>query len=339
MCRVRCPFSLNVLPHSEQLNGFSLECTAMCPVRFCFSLNLLPHTEQLNGLSPECTAMCWVRLPFCVNLLPHSEQRNGLSPECMTMCPVRFCFSLNLLPHSEQLYGLSPECMAMCCVRLYFTLNLLPHSEQGNGFSLKWASSPTSSLFTGTGVKVTLVRSASSWLVQSSSCSSLMCGGSGSSWSRLELHSCCSGGTSSLLTDRWTSVGQRRQTDRCYIKTTGARLDHFGIIIDPQILLFCSCWLFPAGHLSSSPKIKEAYVPRERESDWQGDTGKHLERHHHDVYRHASSGAAAPAFCVNSQWFVFMAELLRSVWITIGGEMANRSCSFYASSPVWMELV
>ena len=43
--------------------------------------------------------------------------------------------------------------------------------------------------------------SASSWLVQSSSCSSLMCGSSGgSSWSSPELQSCCSGGTSSSST-------------------------------------------------------------------------------------------------------------------------------------------
>ena len=52
---------------------------------------------------------------------------------------------------------------------------------------------------------------------------------------------------------------------------------------------------------------------------------------------HASLGATAPASCVNSRLFVYKAEMLCSVWITIIRELANRSC-FYASSPVWMGL-
>ena len=86
---------------------------------------------------------------------------------------------------------------------------------------------------------------------------------------------------------------------------------------------------------------KTAFVSWMRELDWQGRHGgntmiKHR-HHHYDVYCHASLGAAVPAFCVNSWRFVFKAELLRSVWITIGGELMNRGCGFYASSPVWME--
>ena len=57
------------------------------------------------------------------------------------------------------------------------------------------------------------------------------------------------------------------------------------------------------------------------------------------MYSHASLEAAVPAFCVNSQRFFFKAEMLRSVWITIGGELANRGWIFYTSSPVWMGLV
>ena len=37
--------------------------------------------------------------------------------------------------------------------------------------------------------------------------------------------------------------------------------------------------------------------------------------------------------------FVFNVEMLRSVWITISEELANGGYSFYASSPVWMELM
>ena len=70
--------------------------------------------------------------------------------------------------------------------------------------------------------------------------------------------------------------------------------------------------------------------------------GKHLENTSTSSswrHRHASLGAAVPAFCVNSWRFVFNAEMLRSVWITIGGELANRGCGFYVSSPVWMGLM
>ena len=60
-------------------------------------------------------------------------------------------------------------------------------------------------------------------------------------------------------------------------------------------------WTFPQ---------KTALVPtRVRGSDWQGthrgNTLKTHQHHHHDVYRHASSGATAPAFCVNSRQFIF----------------------------------
>ena len=75
--------------------------------------------------------------------------------------------------------------------------------------------------------------------------------------------------------------------------------------------------------------------------DW-GAPGKHLtshRHHHHDMYRHASLGAAASAFWLNSWRFTFKAEMLRSVWITIGGELANHRSGIYASSPVWMGLL
>ena len=42
-------------------------------------------------------------------------------------------------------------------------------------------------------------------------------------------------------------------------------------------------------------------------------------------------------FCVNLRLLVFKAEMLHSVWITIGWELL--SCSFYTSPPVWMGLL
>ena len=89
-------------------------------------------------------------------------------------------------------------------------------------------------------------------------------------------------------------------------------------------------WTFPQ---------KTPSIPTSEGVTLTGDTGKHLECHHHDMYCHISLGAAAPAFCVNSRRFVFKAEMLRSVWIIIGGGLANLGCSIYASSLVWMGLL
>ena len=46
-----------------------------------------------------------------------------------------------------------------------------------------------------------------------------------------------------------------------------------------------------------------------------GHRGNTLKAHrrHHDMYCHASLGAAVLAFCVNSRWFIFKVEMLRSV--------------------------
>ena len=61
----------------------------------------------------------------------------------------------------------------------------------------------------------------SSWLVLSSSCSSLICVGSGSSCSRLGLHSCsqccCSGGTSSSETEGCRESGGKERRSRGYL--------------------------------------------------------------------------------------------------------------------------
>ena len=52
--------------------------------------------------------------------------------------------------------------------------------------------------------------------------------------------------------------------------------------------------------------------------------------HHHDMYRNASLGAAAPAFCVNSRRFVYKAELLRIIhhWRRIGELWLRLLCIF-----------
>ena len=101
---------------------------------------------------------------------------------------------------SEVLSGSGPP-QSSLSVPISICSGCLWWSCEDSGFSSSSSSSSSN---------VNLVTSSSSWLVQSSSCSSLMCGGSGTSWSRLELHSCCSDWTSSLLTDScWTSAGNR----------------------------------------------------------------------------------------------------------------------------------
>ena len=90
----------------------------------------------------------------------------------------------------------------------------------------------------------------------------------------------------------------------------------------------------PAQKYASQCPVRQMASPCLVTGEHRGNTLKKHQCYHHNVYRHASLGAAAPAFCENSWWFIFKAKLL----ITIGGELANRGCGFYASSPVWMGL-
>lgn len=117
------------------------------------------------------------------------------------------------LPQSEQLKDFSPVWILLLVIQSGFKFlagSDPPQSFPSSSGWLWWScedwcssSSCSSSLFT-----VMLKTPASSWLVWASSCSSLMSGGSGgSSWSGPELQPCCSGGSSSLLTDSsWTSA-------------------------------------------------------------------------------------------------------------------------------------
>ena len=231
---------LNVLLQKEQLKGFSPVWTLMCLSSDQPWLKLLWHTEQLNGFSPEWRLMWATTCSLRVKRLLQKEQLNGFSPLWFLMCLFRFVLWTKVFPHSEQvneslliillITEFKPAWGSLVPVQLSSLTSVSEESSvsgSGSGFlagsgppqssSLAsvsicedWGfSSSSSSLFTGTAVKVNLVTSSSSWLVQSSSCSSLMCRGSGSAWSRLEVHSCCSGGTSSSLTDRWTSAGNR----------------------------------------------------------------------------------------------------------------------------------
>ena len=92
----------------------------------------------------------------------------------------------------------------------------------------------------------------------------------------------------------------------------------------------------PDRDLSEVSLRKQPPSPQVRESDWQ-------EGHRETPWKHTNviimMSPSALAFCVNSQQFVFKAEMLHSVWITIGRELANCSSSIYASSPVWMGLL
>ena len=55
-------------------------------------------------------------------------------------------------------------------------------------------------------------------------------------------------------------------------------------------------------------------------------------------YRRYMWSSACPPACPTYR-FVFKAEMLCSVWITIGRELANRRSGVYASSRVWMGLL
>ena len=93
-------------------------------------------------------------------------------------------------------------------------------------------------------------------------------------------------------------------------------------------------WTFP--HKTTSVPASEG---ARLTGGHRGNTFKTHRCHHHDMYHFASLGATAPALHVNSRQFVFKAEMLCSLWITIGGQLANRRSGVYASSPLWMGLL
>ena len=231
---------MNLFPQTLQLYRVSPVWSAMWRVRWIFWLNLLLHTEQLNGFSPVWVIMCFFSCELKLNFLSHSEQLIDFSPVLRPLffrqCepdggpPLVLKSSLVKESGSEESDILSWVNGSKRPSGLKFQAGSGPPQSSTSASVRPWGScedggfsSSSSSLFT---VKLMMSASSSpwscspSWWVQSSSCSSLMWGGSGgSSWSRLELQSCCSGGSSSLLTAScWTSAENKEIQTRVFRK-------------------------------------------------------------------------------------------------------------------------
>lgn len=210
MCLLTSPLYLKLFLQTEQLKGFSPVWSLMWLMEFPFWENLLPQKEQLKGFSPVWILMWAFRCGLRPNLWPHSEQLNDRSTLQLMSIRVNSWFFMESGPdwgslfcsQSPSLISVSEESEALsvpACTWLskseflasVFVPLWLRWSWEDWGFS-------SSSLFTETGLNVNLVihscglRSCSpSWLLQNSSCSSLMCGCSGSCWSRWGPHCCC----------------------------------------------------------------------------------------------------------------------------------------------------
>lgn len=127
-------------------------------------MNLLSQCSQRKGFSPVWTCWCLLRLRARLKLLSHSLHRKAFSPAWIAP----------LVSEAQS----SPSSATSVS-----DSSSTSTSEQREEMSSS-SSSLSSSLFTTTNVNVD--PSGSSGICMSiSSCSSLICGGSGSSWSRL----------------------------------------------------------------------------------------------------------------------------------------------------------
>lgn len=201
-------FVVKPLPQSVQLNGCSPVGIMACSCRLRFRVNFLPQREQPNGFSPAWSLICLCRDLFWLNFLPHSGQPYVFGPAVQwhvsTVILTSLCFTkveaawaslvlfhLSLLQSISQ----SEETGSKCPAEL---AEVSPPPSRSVCLSWRcreWRLSPSPSYFTDTAVGGNSViwASFSPWscspsrLLQSSSCSSLMGGGSGSTWPRLVL--------------------------------------------------------------------------------------------------------------------------------------------------------
>lgn len=208
-CITNVFFWLKLLLHTEQLNGFSPVWLLIWVFRLTLALKLLLQTVQVNGFSPVWLLIWACRFPLQPNRLSQTVQLNGLSRDLRWLAALSFlsvseikCSCLVLSVQSSllssvsdsQQYNGSDWSLLMCWAELLAGSSVSSFSSAFLG----WRSSTSSfSLFTGAAVSGNLMISASiwswscssSWLIQRSSCSSLMCCGFGSSWSGPFLHS------------------------------------------------------------------------------------------------------------------------------------------------------
>lgn len=225
-CIANVFFWLKLLLHTEQLNGFSPVWLLIWVFKLAFVLKLLVQTVQVKGFSPVWLLMWACRFPLHPNCLSQTVQLNGLSHDLWWLTVLSF-FSvsdscslisfhsslLSSLSDSQQYRGSSWSLLSVSVSMLWAELLARCSASLFASICPWWSASSSSfSLFTVAVVTGKLVISASSgswscstaWVIQTSSCSSLMCS-FGSSWSRLFLHSSCS---SFLTISFWPSRGK-----------------------------------------------------------------------------------------------------------------------------------
>ncbi len=267
-CCVRFPFWVNLLPQREQLKGFSPVWHLMCVCKWCFWPNLLPHFEHLNDLLSVIPAISFTGTTFFIvfksvwDLLisfkssPLSWATASEDCEVLPWDPNR-----HLKPNTEFLSISDPS--QSCPSASVFTCSAeLLAKGSASLFCLWWRCedsgfSSSSSLFTETWVNGNLVMSSScspcnwlltSWLVQKYCFSSLMCGHSGSSWSRQALHSLCSEQTSSFITNCcWTSAENTETQTHNQVKVNPNFIHLFMLMrwvrVSHGLRIYLWCWV------------------------------------------------------------------------------------------------
>ena len=282
-CLFKLVFWLNLFPQVLQEYGFSPVWILKWSNKSVLILKLFPHISQVYGLSPVWILKWTFNVGMSLKPLPQVLQGYGLSPVWVLRCITNQDLNLNDFPQvshvkdflhlwvlrflfvGKELSTLSRWLVLLWCISFLFdssslvdpgSTSSLPlwswFSATGELWERSWSlfgSCPLWSISSLVGVNIKGSLScfstscSPSWLVQSSSCSSLICGGSGSSWSRVELlswpQSCCPVRTSSfsLQTCCGSSGGKKRHNNAMVEKEAiKTHLNHK----DPLWFLFLS---------------------------------------------------------------------------------------------------
>ena len=134
MCVFRSPDSLNVLPHSRHLYGFSPLWILLCLTRWSEVVNRLLQTVHSNGFSPEWLRLCTVNSLLVLKHFPHSVHLYLLL--WTFTCIFKLCWVVKRFLHWLHEYNFPVLCICLWCFKLSFVANRLSHTVYKYGLGL-----------------------------------------------------------------------------------------------------------------------------------------------------------------------------------------------------------
>lgn len=174
----------------------------MWTIKWIRCIKPFPHVSQTYGFSPVCILKWRFNDDRWLYCFEQKLQEYGFSPLCVLWCFLKFDFRLNSFPHVSHfkglltVWGLHSFSLAAALVMLpvvgsdetELMTDMLTTDSSTVSSSLEyrvWSFSSSTRDNINASVSCFNVSSSSSWTLQSSSCSSLICGDSGSPRSRM----------------------------------------------------------------------------------------------------------------------------------------------------------